>query len=632
MKEKSVMRKEHNIKLMQKMAKIFLVACIVLYPLIHSFIGIDLGDTGYHLYAFENLYKAPELISFTSYFTTFLGWGWLKLFPWLGLWGLNFLEVILEMLMSFSVYKVLRPYLGDLQTLLGILVAVTASDTYLNIFNYHQFNVFLLILILCFQFLAITKEKKRYSVLSGVCFAIAISSRMGSITAIVTCFLYVFWYLVQNKKARFLCEHLLSFFGGFVVAFGGVVALLTATGQVQYFVNNIFRLSGLASSSEGGYGMNSLWDTFITGNLDAIASGAIYLAAFAVLVLGMSLIFRKTEFIKHRVINILIGIVTIGIAVYQMIYAYDVNTVPNWPQMTTAPSFVIGIFYVVVFLCLFFHLYSPERIIEIALISVMGIILPLLTIAGSNTGTKHVILGLWFIAPVAAYMVCEFLFNKEVLETMNTVLKKLGVSISRISWILSISIVLLCFGGKFLNMMYYTMNFESVDRSSINSTINSPKLKFLLTTEREADAVNGVLGELEKGNVKEEHPLIVFGGSIMFYYLTEMDSFVQPWFTNSVYSMETVQEDIEKGYEKFDTLPVIIYGRTNNYYGFYDYDYEAQLQSEKSKTYSGKKKLLLDFLDENNYSLQYMNDYYLVLYPPNIQRGFNPDYKEYITR
>ena len=121
MKVKNVPRKEPNIKLMQKIAKFFLVACIVLYPLIHSFIGIDLGDTGYHLYAFENLFKTPELISFTSYFTTFLGWGWLTLFPGLGLWGLNFLEVILEMLMSFSVYKVLRPYLGELQTLLGIL-------------------------------------------------------------------------------------------------------------------------------------------------------------------------------------------------------------------------------------------------------------------------------------------------------------------------------------------------------------------------------------------------------------------------------------------------------------------------------------------------------------------------------
>lgn len=625
------MKKRINMQLMQKLAKYFLIICIFLYPFIHSFIGIDLGDTGYHLYAFENLYEAPELIGFTSYFTTFLGWIWLKIFPGLGLWGLNFLEVILEMTMAFAVYKVLSPYLGELQTLAGILCSVMASDTYLNIFNYHQFNVFLLIFILCFQFLAITREKRIYSFLGGICFGIIISARMGSVTAIVTCFLYVFWYLIHDKKRVFLLEHILSFLAGTVLAFGGIVALLTATGQLQYFVNNIFRLSGLAVSSEGGYGINNLWETFIFGNLNAIAVGAVYLAAFFVLVLGISLILKKAELIKHKIINMLIGIVASGIAIYQMIYAYDMNPVPDWPQMTTGPAFIIGIFYVTAFLCFFFHLYASERKNAIALICVMAFMLPLLTIAGSNTGTKHVILGLWFIAPIAVYVFCEFLFNEKVHKAMNIALEETGIAVSKIGWITSLSILLICFGGKYLNMIYNTMNFESIDRSMINSTIDSPKLKFLLTTEREADAVNGVLKEVEKANVKEKHPLIVFGGSIIYYYLTEMDSFVQPWFTNGVYSLDSVQADINNGYKKFDNLPVVIYGRTNNYYGFYSYDYDIQLEKERNNQYSGKKEILLDFLEKNKYSLQYINDYYLVFYPPDIQGEMNTDYREYIT-
>lgn len=326
----------------------------------------------------------------------------------------------------------------------------------------------------------------------------------------------------------------------------------------------------------------------------------------------------------------MIGAIATGIAVYQMIYAYNMNPVPNWPQMTTGPAFIIGIFYVIAFLCLSFHLYGGERKNEIALICVMAFMLPLLTIAGSNTGTKHVILGLWFIAPIAVYVFCEFLFNEKVYETVNIVLEKIGIMVSKAGWIVSLSILLICFSGKFLHMLYYTMNFESVDRSMINSRIDSPKLKFLLTTEREADAVNGVLKEVGNKDVREEHPLLVFGGSIMYYYLTEMDSFVQPWFTNGVYSLDSVQADINKGYKKFDNLPVVIYGRTNNYYGFYSYDYEIQLENERYNTYSGKKEMLLDFLEKNEYSLQYMNDYYLVFYPPDIQEEVNTDYREYI--
>lgn len=620
-----------DLQKVQKTVKLFLVLAIFLYPFIHTFIGIDLGDTGYHLYAFENLYKTPELIGFTSYFTTFVGWLWLKVFSGLGLWGLNFLEVIVEMCMALAVYKTLKSYLGEIQTLLGILLAVTASDTYLNIFNYHQFNVLFLVFILCCQFLAITKEKIGFSFLSGICFAMVVFSRMGSITAIVTCFLYVFWYLVQNKKAAFLWKNIGAFLLGAIIMSGGMLLLLKVTGQMQYFVNNIFRLSGLASSSDGGYGMNNLWDTFITGNLDAIASGAIYLAAFLVLLLGMGVLFKKSEFIKSRIISVLIGLVIIGIAVYQMIYAYNVNPVLNWPQMTTGPSFVIGVFYVATFLCLFYHLYGRGKREEIALISIMAIILPLLTIAGSNTGTKHVILGLWIIAPVCVYMIGELLMNSKVQDGFNEVFNKLGVTLPKIAWIISVCIIVICFSGKFANMLYYTMNFESVDRSTINSKIDNPKVKYLRTTEREANAVNGVLNEIEISGEQEDHPLIVFGGSIIYYYLTGMDSFVQPWFTNGVYSNEALIEDIEAGYKKFDNLPIVIYGRTNNYYGFYEYDYETQVNNETYNTYWGKKDILINFLEEHEYTLQYINDYYLVLYPPDIADNDGENYKGYMT-
>lgn len=70
--------------------------------------------------------------------------------------------------MAFAVYKVFHKYLGDLQTLFGILIAIMASDTYLNIFNYHQFNVFFLILILGFEFKAVVEKKFKYSFVAGI--------------------------------------------------------------------------------------------------------------------------------------------------------------------------------------------------------------------------------------------------------------------------------------------------------------------------------------------------------------------------------------------------------------------------------------------------------------------------------
>lgn len=615
----------------RKPIKILLILGIFLYPFIHTFIGIDLGDTGYHLYSFENLYKTPELIGFTAYFTTFIGWLWLHIFPGLGLWGLNVLEVILEMLMAFTVYKVLKSYLGEIRTLTGIFLAVIASDTYLNIFNYHQFNVFLLVLILCFQFLAITKENLQFSVLSGICFATVVFSRMGSITAIVTCALYVYWYFIKNKNIKYLVKYIGAFLCGAAAASAGLLLLLKATGQISYFMENILRLFGLASASSGGYSMDNLLSTFVGGNLRSLVTGAIYFGGFFVLILGFGLVFRKGELIKKHIVSVMAGLAALGVALYLFRYAYIVNPVPAWPQMTTAPSFIIGIFYVITFLILCYHLYAQNGKREISLIAIMAIALPLLTIAGSNTGTKHVILGLWIIAPLVTYAMGEFCINENVLNKINQFYSGFGVPISKKTWTFSMGVLIISFLFRYGQMAYYTMNFDSIDRSMINSQIESPKVRFLWTTEREADAVNGVLEEINKIQGKEEYPLIVYGGSIMFYYLTEMDSYVQPWFTNSVYADEKLLSDIETAKEKFDRLPVIIYGRTNNYYGFYEEDYPQRVNETLRNSYGGKRDILLDFLKENDYNLQYVNEYYAIIYPPDIASNEDKTYAGYIT-
>lgn len=616
----------------EKVIKILLMSGIVLYPLLTSFFGIDLGDTGIHMFNYENIFSNPDKVGFTSYFTSVTGNLWLMLFGNLGIWGLNLLEVIMEIAMATVVYKAFGKNLGEVQTLFGIFIAVLASDTYLNVFNYHQFNVFLLILILICQYKAITEDKRLFSLFAGVFFTIVVCSRMGSVTAIVTCFLYLFWYMCENKDIKFLLRHMGSFFAG-TLGMGIVMAgVLLLSGQTAYFIANISRLFGLASSSGGGYSMDNLWSTFIFGNLDAIASGFIFLSAGIVLVLGFGMIFtsKETE-IKRRVFNILFGIVTVGVAGYQLIYAYDVNEAPNWPQMTTGPSFFIGLFYVITFFSIFYHLHAKDGKTEIALIGVEAIILPLLTIAGSNTGTKHVILAFWFIAPISVSSVFALL-KKSSVQLINEMASKLGIVIKYSALVLTLFVLCVSGGYKFFDMIYATMNFDSTDRSSLRYSIENDKLKFMKTTKREADAVNGVLqtvSDLQKKDTKEEK-LMVFGGSILLYSLTDMEAYVQPWVSNPNYSEEKLLQDIKKAEQESDTLPIIIYCRTNNYYGFEEWNYNVLIDSEKSNMYGGKKELFAEYLEEKNYSIEYMNDYYVVMAAQGSSESDEKNIKDYM--
>lgn len=616
----------------EKVIKILLMSGIVLYPLLTSFFGIDLGDTGIHMFNYENIFSNPDKVGFTSYFTSVTGNLWLMLFGNLGIWGLNLLEVIMEIAMATVVYKAFGKNLGEVQTLFGIFIAVLASDTYLNVFNYHQFNVFLLILILICQYKAITEDKRLFSLFAGVFFTIVVCSRMGSVTAIVTCFLYLFWYMCENKDIKFLLRHMGSFLAG-TLGMGIVMAgVLLLSGQTAYFIANISRLFGLASSSGGGYSMDNLWSTFIFGNLDAIASGFIFLSAGIVLVLGFGMIFtsKETE-IKRRVFNILFGIVTVGVAGYQLIYAYDVNEAPNWPQMTTGPSFFIGLFYVITFFSIFYHLHAKDGKTEIALIGVEAIILPLLTIAGSNTGTKHVILAFWFIAPISVSSVFALL-KKSSVQLINEMASKLGIVIKYSALVLTLFVLCVSGGYKFFDMIYATMNFDSTDRSSLRYSIENDKLKFMKTTKREADAVNGVLqtvSNLQKKDTEEEK-LMVFGGSILLYSLTDMEAYVQPWVSNPNYSEEKLLQDIKKAEQESDTLPIIIYCRTNNYYGFEEWNYNVLIDSEKSNMYGGKKELFAEYLEEKNYSIEYMNDYYVVMAAQGIAESDEKNIKDYM--
>ena len=73
MKGKTVQEKKHHKKI-ETVLKVFLIILIMIYPLAGAFLGLDLGDTGYHLFAFENLASNPEKINCTTFFTTVIGY------------------------------------------------------------------------------------------------------------------------------------------------------------------------------------------------------------------------------------------------------------------------------------------------------------------------------------------------------------------------------------------------------------------------------------------------------------------------------------------------------------------------------------------------------------------------------
>ena len=123
---------------------------------------------------------------------------------------------------------------------------------------------------------------------------------------------------------------------------------------------------------------------------------------------------------------------------------------------------------------------------------------------------------------------------------------------------------------------------------------------------------------------------MVYGGSILLYSLTEMRSYIQPWITNTNYAEDKMIADLAEADGEWDNKPVIIWGRTNNYFGFEEYNYDVLIQTELKDYRSGRKDIYYNFLQENNYKLDYVNDYYLIFVPEELSDSDSEDYRGYI--
>lgn len=601
----------------QKTVRGILIFLILIYPLVGAFLGLDLGDTGYHLYAYTNLTANPDKINYTTYLSSVVGWLWNQLFGGFGLIAFNLLEVLLEWALALIIYCTFRKELGKSTVLLGILFAIIASDTYLNIFNYHQFNAFLMTIILCLEYKALMQDRKSFSMWAGVFYVLAVFSRVGSVIAIVTLALYIYYAVMYEFSWKETGKHLLSFLAGMTALGLILAAALKLTGRMDYFIANIFRLGGIAADESSAYGFGNLLDTLIRDNLKVIASGLVFYGAAAIFACGLNIGLQKCETRLKKAACILLALFVSGVALYQMQFAYDINPAENWPQMTTGQRFVLGVMYVTAFLC--FACYALRKDVAsrgMTLLVIEACMLIILTIAGSNTGTKHVILGMWLLAPVCVYTLRKMLMSKRLRQTVKGMTEAAGMVLHRYTIRVTAVVVLLMFGLKFGHMVYYTFNYDSVDRTKLTATVNNKNVRGILTTQREADALNGVLEVLNQ--YEAQKPLMVFGNTLLFYYMTERDAYVMPWVTQTSYSLEKFQADLEEA-EKADkaeeNLPLVVYCRTNYAYGFEEEVLSENVKSILYSPFSGKKDCLYEFLERYDYGIKYINDYYAVIVP-----------------
>lgn len=588
---------------------IFIVAAIVFFPVMNSFLGIDLVDTGYYYYQYEAPFSDYGV--YTSFLANIIGGFWLKIFGNLGLWGLNLLEIFLEWIQCFVVYQTFKTTFGKRNTLIGCALSMLLISTYVNVFNYHQLNMFFCTVMLCFMYVGLRKEKKYFFILSGSAGMLAVFSRMPSILGLLCVACIIYWGAFIKRRGKHTLQYSGLYFLGYLIMAGLILAFLKVLDLIinlnisERVLNEVFRLRNLGKSGGAAYGSSSMISNFITDNLHAIWAAFLFLVCvFLVLVITQ---WKCNTYSKIR--KLIWCVISLGILPAIGVIMYEVGGAPAFIQLTSFNWFLYGMCFLISIVYILSGIFLRKADVGWSgLILLMSMALILLCCVGSAARLKHVVLGMWFILPFVISQ-CEKLCKKEknIIQIGKRKLKITRKALKQ-TYIYTGTV---CLAGLFV-FLAITNNFDSVNRLELTSSINSDKVRFLKTTEREAKSVNEVLKVL-KEKKEEDKPLMVLGNAVMLYSLAEMESYVKPWVSGTSYTVDDFTYHIDSEINwKNKKLPIIVWSRTNPYEGFSEEKYEELVKIENNNDYSGKRQVTEQFMDDYEYKQIFENDYFVI--------------------
>lgn len=593
-------KKRENIIIM------IIVDIIILWPLLNSFFGVDMVDTGYYLYQYEN--PMDPNIPYTYYLAVILGAAWNKIFGYFGLWGLNILEVFIEYLLCYITYRILSPLFGKINTLAGILICMLAISTYVNIFNYHQFNMFFCTLLTLFMLKGFVEEKKIWIFASGCSGMLAVASRMPSILSLCCVFAIIYWAIVYKKGIKETVKNIGAFLAGYVAIAAIYALFLKMSGAFDRVISEIFRLNSLGKSSSGSYSSSNMLTNFINDTVNGVEAALVFVVCAGVIFLAYEYFIAKKEQIGFRIVGVLVIIAGIA-GMFAAIYL--VADAPPYVQLTSFSWFLYGI----VFLIPLFYIvrglfWKKEQYQFDGIVMFLSEALVLLCFVGSAARAKHVIMGLWLILPFLLNKISSYRRQRDGIRIIS---KKKEIVFAYQTGMACILIVLVVFGIAFARFLSVTNNFDSPNRLKLTSTINNEKMEFVFTTEREAQAVNEVLQVVQQ-NAEDETTLMVVGNSLLFYYLTDLTPYVKIWVTGSSYLYDSLKQDLEEKQNAGTPLPIIIEAKTNTYEGFSEEKYQELADQIKNSHYREKGQLITEFRNNHQYNMIFENDYFSVYY------------------
>jgi hypothetical protein len=574
---------------------VFLIAA---YPLLFIRQGLDFTDMGYWLSNYNLIFTHPHQVvyGFSCYLSEIIGGVWLFLFGWAGVISIKLGYAAVLYITIFCVYQVLKDFFSKTHVALMLfltLIFITKSSA--NWVSYNNLTALFYVLSGLFLYRSINDRTKASCFVAGFIIATCVFVRISNILVVFLLLLPVYYDLRIKNRSRNLSDY--GFRGlGFLSGLAGVSGLMLLCGHLKIFINSLISLFNLAASSESFHSGDHLFDIFINDHIATFKIGGVILFLY----LSGILVFFLFRFVNNNILKALLGI-----AAGSLCYYYTPALEPvfkNWFEFRIFEF--TGVLYILLLIFFLWSIFRHGREKEEFLI-LLSILILLMAPLGSSNGIRNSVYGMWFAISVAGCFLLQ-------------------IDNIRIANITAVTIILIY---SVTTAWQYTYRDSSErERMKMTCSVEHPRLKGVLTTERRAEAVQQLLDVIPE-YVKKGDFLFAVEHIPLLYYLTG----TLPYISNSwplIYSDNEFKSGLEKAEKKIDSMPVIVRSKVNT----------RNLNWPEKSAYFGvpficrhrnKREMLNDFVVKFNYKKEWESNSFEIWKPGSNTSAENSKFYKY---
>ncbi|WP_115461665.1 glycosyltransferase family 39 protein [Winogradskyella aurantiaca] len=564
---------------------------VILIQLVLAFQGLDVCDDGFAATFYQQFFNDADSVeyNFVYWLSGLVGGIWYELFPGGGILWLRILAILVNTTTMYLAYQLLKPFIRQDFLLLGLIMTLFINDFgYLLFYNNH-ITACLAVLSMLLMHRGLVQNNLKYLFLSGLVIGLNVFSRLPNLSQFALILVFPMWYGLKDGGFKAMIRPISTFKFGFFGAFGLVALLLLLLGQLDIMKRAIISLFDIGSTDQSSHNVIDLLRIYVRNYLKI----GVWALLASMGIVGAFLL--RSRFKLGWLKWLGLGLVLILSLLWFKI------------------SYIHG-FYALGYIGVFGIRWSAAHK-EIHLICFMGFLMQFLLPFGSGGGITSIgYASLWLSLPLFFYVLQRWSQGDSVLNQIPRLEFYELKSFNGQHFVLMFFIT-------FMMLKLYSWSqqayFDSGSRLDKTYSIKSPFAKAIYTTKERADILNEVL-EVLPNYVQSADYLLVYDKSPMIHFLTDTKPYMYnswPW----IYDSLSFKKKLFSAQKNRDELPVILMQKFETIVKFSEPrpDYLSSTSENSYYHNNNIAAIMEDFLNKNNYSLSWSNNYFDIYIPPS---------------